>query len=112
MNYLHPDRPRLASGLPSWLTAPRVALPRLCIRPLPCGRWELQIMVNSSWKTLVLPNHARLQEAILDWLLSPEAFVLEKFNTVPSGQTPPPLQIDQVLSAVVGKPIDAEEFGI
>jgi hypothetical protein len=107
VNFLSPSRPRLASGLPCWLTAPRVALPHLALHPLDGTKWELQVMINGSWKTHIFQTAVDMMYGLEAWRESPEAFALEKLNTVASGQT-----VQAPTAQVTIKKIDAEEAGI
>lgn len=104
MNFHDPSRPRLGNGLPAFLTAPQTALPRVSLTPLPNAKWRLEIIVNSSYRTLVIPT-SWLISTLTDWENSPEAFIIERFNTTPTGASK-----DSLFETTVE--IDLEEFGI
>lgn len=90
-------RPKLPNGLPSWLTAPDIALPRLQFDFTPRFGWRCQIMLGhpdeSRWATCIIPatpspaqpdDHESLVVPLLvDWRLDPEGCCRRWFKCEP-----------------------------
>lgn len=81
MHYFSPSRPRLPNGLPAWLSAPNIALPRLILEPVKHGNYCICAMINSSYKYA----DPAIREISLDkifqlWILDPEQFAKEYFG--------------------------------
>jgi len=109
MQYHDPARPRLANGLPSWLSAPQVALPRLVLEPLPGGKWQASFMLDGRWRTLTLSSETALLATFAAWTESPEGFVLSHWNVLPA---PAETAAKRVVLWDAGEPLDPNELGI
>ena len=81
MHYFDPARPRLPNGLPAWLSAPTVALPRLHIIPRKYPeKCTLECMINGSWKEYTVVQGDSLDALLFCWTEDPEAFAKNWFG--------------------------------
>ncbi len=80
MNYFHPSRPRLPNGLPCWLTAPTIALPRVVIEPITHFGYRLGFIINGAfkWRTTFIE---KIPDVLTEWTNDPEGFIAFYFST-------------------------------
>lgn len=78
-----PQRPRLANGNPTWLTAP-VALPHLHLTPVATGQdlWLVEIILEGSWIEVELPLPGVMHLLHL-WRADPELALNEYWGREP-----------------------------